>query len=584
MGMTAMALAMALAILALGCGQQSKPEKKGAGAAKQAAAPAQSAASPASVSARYYAVQKHLDQGGSFYLYADLKDALRDLVGKLRKTAGQPGMPPMASAIVQVADQEIDRLGVYGVQGVGMSSLPEADGMFLNKFFLAVPEAARKGVWALLGGPAHPIDYLKMAPEDTLVFKEGELDADGALMLLKQVVMDTAGVFGAQRINAAFDQAKARTGVDWNEVMHSLSGKFVFMAMLDANKKMTIPTDSAAGKPFSMEAPLGLVAIGVKDAKLYEGLHRLAEQAKVAEPETVNGAMRQFKIKTPPNPVMEITAVVAHDGAYCYVATDQGYMERVLGNAAGGRNLADAQEFKDASRGMTLEGNGIAFVSRRVPEYVRQFIQGVQAAQSPASFVDRAANMALQQAIQSLGGEPAAAFMIRRNLPDGIEVVSRSRQGARQVLAAALAAPAAVLAAIAVPNFIEAQTRSKVARAQTDMRTMAVALESYHIDFNAYPTQDKLTCLTTPISYLTQLMDDPFAPAKGTIYSYWIDPTRKGWILWSAGPDKRYDLTTQNIGELYNPAVAVPSAGLIEKTFDPTNGTVSPGDVYRYKQ
>jgi type II secretion system protein G len=45
----------------------------------------------------------------------------------------------------------------------------------------------------------------------------------------------------------------------------------------------------------------------------------------------------------------------------------------------------------------------------------------------------------------------------------------------------------AILAAIAVPNFLEAQVRSKVSRAKSDIRTMATALESYAVDNNGYP-------------------------------------------------------------------------------------------------
>ena len=45
----------------------------------------------------------------------------------------------------------------------------------------------------------------------------------------------------------------------------------------------------------------------------------------------------------------------------------------------------------------------------------------------------------------------------------------------------------AILAAIAVPNFLEAQVRSKVSRAKADMRSVATALEAYRTDFNRYP-------------------------------------------------------------------------------------------------
>src|SRR6187549_842092 len=44
----------------------------------------------------------------------------------------------------------------------------------------------------------------------------------------------------------------------------------------------------------------------------------------------------------------------------------------------------------------------------------------------------------------------------------------------------------AILAAIAVPNFLEAQTRSKVARAKADMRSLATGIDAYVVDHNSY--------------------------------------------------------------------------------------------------
>ena len=83
----------------------------------------------------------------------------------------------------------------------------------------------------------------------------------------------------------------------------------------------------------------------------------------------------------------------------------------------------------------------------------------------------------------------------------------------------------AILAAIAVPNFMEAQTRAKVSRAKNDLRTDAVALESYYVDENAYPsprTRDgpfffrNIFELTTPVPYLASVdYDDAFKPTSG---------------------------------------------------------------------
>ena len=46
----------------------------------------------------------------------------------------------------------------------------------------------------------------------------------------------------------------------------------------------------------------------------------------------------------------------------------------------------------------------------------------------------------------------------------------------------------AILAAIAVPNSLEAQVRSKVARVKSDMRATETALESYAVDNSKYPS------------------------------------------------------------------------------------------------
>jgi type II secretion system protein G len=103
----------------------------------------------------------------------------------------------------------------------------------------------------------------------------------------------------------------------------------------------------------------------------------------------------------------------------------------------------------------------------------------------------------------------------------------------------------AILAAIAVPNFLEAQTRAKLSRMKTDLRTMSVGLESYRVDNNAYPLANSFSLagarndpaertpttnpkarvlerLSTPVSYLTSgFLPEPFQTRQrtGTINS-----------------------------------------------------------------
>ena len=208
----------------------------------------------------------------------------------------------------------------------------------------------------------------------------------------------------------------------------------------------------------------------------------------------------------------------------------------------------------------------------------------------------------------------------------------------------------AILAAIAIPNFLEAQTRSKVSRVKSDQRSSSIALESFHIDHNWYPPDgfwlmdawgqfpgamawvdnnclpwftpmtidqlfafihsgsakapnfwrfDNCLFLTTPIAYMTSIPKDPFLE-KDTwwvgsmvylnMYDRWkysltkdpnaqpvtLDGKSNGyspidgkstfrWSLSSLGPDNRAD------GSTLPPYLQ----------YDPTNGTISKGNIFR---
>jgi prepilin-type N-terminal cleavage/methylation domain-containing protein len=184
----------------------------------------------------------------------------------------------------------------------------------------------------------------------------------------------------------------------------------------------------------------------------------------------------------------------------------------------------------------------------------------------------------------------------------------------------------AILAAIAVPNFLEAQVRSKVSRTKSDMRSMATALEAYRVDYNKYlfPTSIciGLSCsatraqeiqmmingtsayqygvlsfeLTTPVAYVTSLPVDVFKSAGFGVtggtqlplplshpwcrFSYGTsdsgcqafftnllrpDFRNKLWLMTSLGPDRTEDI--------FSPWTMM--------EYDATNGTMSKGDISR---
>jgi len=189
----------------------------------------------------------------------------------------------------------------------------------------------------------------------------------------------------------------------------------------------------------------------------------------------------------------------------------------------------------------------------------------------------------------------------------------------------------ALLALIAIPNFVESQTRAKVARALADMRSIASALEAYRTDYTAYPPNDGVynvvpIQLSTPVAYVTQShFVDPFCdkerilrfgvpdPELARYYTYnqilkfnsllelaqWVmagnpDPyevsadcpnrnlgamERYGpWRLSSNGPDRVFSNGNRTAGPFNpNPLVLLGC----DIPYDPTNGAASVGNVLR---
>jgi len=209
----------------------------------------------------------------------------------------------------------------------------------------------------------------------------------------------------------------------------------------------------------------------------------------------------------------------------------------------------------------------------------------------------------------------------------------------------------AILAAIAVPNFLEAQIRAKVARVRNDLRSLDLGAKAsiidrgegaYLVDFWDDDTTwgrrriaevfggvgnraeadrrqvDVLAPLTSPIAYNTSLPADPFIPPAwrtqsgghnevagktgNESYLYMDDDPEdtqtansegeRGWNLWhgSTGYVRGLHVPRLKFGEWwfigYGPVVAATPVGGQEgvrdaTAYDPTNGTVSIGCVFR---
>jgi prepilin-type N-terminal cleavage/methylation domain-containing protein len=181
-----------------------------------------------------------------------------------------------------------------------------------------------------------------------------------------------------------------------------------------------------------------------------------------------------------------------------------------------------------------------------------------------------------------------------------------------------------VLSGLAVPTYLESLTRARISKAKSDMRMFALGVESYFVDNAQYPIPDDFNgvpipanvydvdpldtripiSLTTPISYLGSLLDDPFkkdgpferriyylrtrdyyegANGLGTFDDHVLDMVGPSgmlqihYLVLSRGPDQDREEPVGYAWAGISEPESVPGVGLA--LYDPTNGTDSSGDI-----
>jgi len=163
-----------------------------------------------------------------------------------------------------------------------------------------------------------------------------------------------------------------------------------------------------------------------------------------------------------------------------------------------------------------------------------------------------------------------------------------------------------ILAAIAVPNFLNAQMRANIAKVQSDHKSLGTALNMYLLDNNSYPGDHDLDnymngeCglfkLTTPISYMSSLPHDPFVNRKARLYisqtgNAYAAEGRDDYELGSgADNDKKLGVYKQAYSLMsYGPDLfddnsnhdSFPFNTDMDR-FDPTNGLKSSGNIFTF--
>lgn len=163
-----------------------------------------------------------------------------------------------------------------------------------------------------------------------------------------------------------------------------------------------------------------------------------------------------------------------------------------------------------------------------------------------------------------------------------------------------------ILAAIAVPNFMNAMIRAKVSRSMSDQRTLENAILQYTLDHNDIPPHSEEPnqnhWLTTPVAYISGFLYDPFQKvptgtellttefAHTKFQHHWDPYDKRYWPELTAAyfdpkinPD--FGPRRQAVGVLFGmgPAMVYKGASTLDwHPYEQSNGLISIGLIRRY--
>ena len=186
---TPLIASLSLAVWLIGCGKKTTQDEVSSQSEKNPPAkktPLTAGQKQAAIKNSFWAVDRHLDQGGSFYLYLSTEQLLAKLDGFIdtmttfAEVAGteldERDRQQMAMAI-DMGRTAYEQSGLRDISGLGASSFALESG--LNRNVLVLHHYAEKKdglIWKLMGTQPHGQEVLKLLPANTAFAANADAD------------------------------------------------------------------------------------------------------------------------------------------------------------------------------------------------------------------------------------------------------------------------------------------------------------------------------------------------------------------------------------------------------------------------
>jgi len=443
-------------------------------------------------------VTSKLDAGGNLYVYLGTEQWLANLsttVDKLHDVAGSMVTEQDERQAIDnafgVGSRLIKESGLEDISGIGISSIASEPGLYRNKMVIHhYPGKGDGFLWTIFGKKAHDLDGLSLLPANTAMATFYDVDSAEVWSVIKKQCEESGFPQAKDALKQFQDQFLRNMGIQWEEVVNSLDGEFGMVVTLDESHMVHIPLPTQ--EAMDVPEPAIMFVLKVKNDAIFKRIDIVMKQRSV--PGVISANQNGVEMRTVPVPLplpITLRPTIGQGGGYLFFATSDTLIQEAMAVKGGKPGLKASDEFKKLSAGIPEQGNQFYFMSQRFGQSMMKIqMQALNSnSQMPPQFKDF---------MKSLVQPDKAAFSygVGANTDEGWITVANGNQGSGNVLAASAAAVPAMLAAIAIPNFVKARQTAQQNACINNLRQIQAAKDQWALEKNkpatAVPTWEDI--------------------------------------------------------------------------------------------
>ncbi|MBL7115297.1 MAG: hypothetical protein ISS35_05980 [Kiritimatiellae bacterium] len=414
--------------------------------------------SPEVVKQQFDEVISRLDKGGDLLIVANMdgviEEAMEYVVGMFGAMPTEDPEVTELQKIIKRLSAYLDKSGFYAVNGWGMSLVPREDGLNEVKSFLSRDSAAvGLPLWrACVGLKPRRLAGLDYMPKDTVLAGTSLGELNSLWVMIRNGIATVLPPEGQVGFNEFLSSSATNLNVSLDKLMASVGDESFYSLQLSSKAKVPLPAMDAEGKPIQIPAPTLLVGVAVKDSTLMDLIVRKVAEAQlpmtnvVVDGVTLHTAMAPIPLPFPLQPT-----VAQHNGMLLFGSQQQVIRDALIASKEK-NGFASSAEFKKAFEGLSMENNGMSYVSPRFGEVVLDIQSMTMSMQGKPN---QEATSFVKEFMAKQG--PQTTAMIRTNWKSGVISQGRTSSSGRDMVMGTMMFPVGLMAGVAIPSFVNAR-------------------------------------------------------------------------------------------------------------------------------